>query len=444
MARRIASSSIAVALRRRREKRCVPYHPVVYRPPLEYPPLDPLWLMIFTALFIVCALLTVRRASYGAAALVFVVPFAAAHAVLGTTATLQKVVLLGVIAGLTASPGAWNVLRRRPTAGIVIGFGAVIAANLLTIFVAQYRLAVIVETLKWTEYLFFFATLVVAYAADPAPNIVRTAFFASIFIALASAFLEIFTGTTFGLWINAVAVPRIAGVLEGPNQLGGYLEAAVAALGAWQLRAPSRFNGLLLFLAGVALVLTFSRAAILCTAIVVIIFAISERARLVRLWPLAVGFASGAINDLIWASGAAGAIVSRETDVSVVSSGGLGDRAALWRAARFFFLHHPLLGIGAGNYERELASAGVFGVRTQANNWYLQAAAEGGIVLLGATVAWVAVVIRACLAAVRRSPWGLAAAAASGAFVIHGFIDDLMFYPKVAEAWIALIALAMI
>jgi O-antigen ligase len=433
-----------VALRCRREKRCVPYHPVVYRPPLAYPPLDPLWLIIFTALFVACALLTRRRASYGAALLVFVVPFAAAHAVLGTTATLQKVVLLGVVAGLTATPSAWNVLRRGPSAGIIIGFVAIVAANLLTIFVAQYRLAVIVETLKWSEYLLFFATLVVAYAADPAPRIVRTAFFASILVTLASAFLDIFTGATFGLWINGVAVPRIAGTLEGPNQFGGYLEAAVAALGAWQIRAPNRFNGLLLFLAGVALVLTFSRAAILCTAIIVVVFAISERARLVHLWPLAVGFAGGAINDLLWASGAAGAIVSRETDVSVVSSGGLGDRGALWRAARFFFLHDPLLGIGAGNYEHELASAGVFGVRTQANNWYLQAAAEGGIVLLGATLAWIVAVVRACVATVRRSPWGLAAAAASAAFVIHGFIDDLMFYPKVAESWIALIALAMI
>ena len=422
----------------------MPYHPIVYRPPLVYPSLDPLWLIIFTALFVACVLLTLRRASFGAAALVFIVPFDGTHAILGTTIVAEKVALVGVLTGLLATPGAWRVLRSRTILGIVIAFAALIAANALTVFVAAYPVEVLRESLKWTMYLVYFFTLVVAYAADPAPRIVRAALFASILIATASAFFEIYTGAVSGLWIAGVAMPRIAGVLEGPNQFGGYLEAAIAALGAWQIRSPSRPTAVLLVLTGAALALTFSRAAIVCTALVVIILAIAERKAALRLWPLALGFACGAINDLMWASGAAGRIFSRETDADVTTSGGLGNRAALWGAARYFFAHHPLLGIGAGNYERELALAGVPGVRTQANNWYLQAAAEGGVVLLGATLAWIVMVARACIAAVRRSPWGLAACAASGAFILHGFFDYLVFYPKVAESWIALIALAMI
>lgn len=422
----------------------MPYHPIVYRPPLVYPVLDPVWLIIFTALFVCCALLTQRRAGFGAAALVFVTPFSLTHVILGTTVTAQKVVLLGVITGLMAVPQAWRVVLRKPARAVLIAFCVLVFANLLTILVAAHRAEVLRETLKWTEYLLFFAALAVAYAADPNARIVRIALFSSIALATATAFLEIFTGAVSGIWISGVAMPRIAGVLEGPNQFGGYLEAAIAAVGAWQIRSPNRVTAFLLILTGGALALTFSRAAILCTAVVVVMFVVAERRSALRLWPLAIGFCAGVVNDLIWASGAAGLILNRETDVTLTTSGGLGDRSALWRAARFFFIHHPLLGIGAGNYERELTLAGVPGVRTQANNWYLQAAAEGGVVLLGATLGWIVTVARACVASVRRSPWGLAACAASGAFILHGFFDDLMFYPKVAESWIALVALAMI
>jgi O-antigen ligase len=133
----------------------------------------------------------------------------------------------------------------------------------------------------------------------------------------------------------------------------------------------------------------------------------------------------------------------RGSDVDATLSGGVGDRTELWRAARLFFVRHPVLGIGAGNYQFELAQAGLPGVRTQANSWYLQAAAEGGIVLLAATLVWIASMVRALYGSVRTSPWALAGLAATCAFILHGFVDDLVFYPKVAEAWIALVALGV-
>lgn len=423
----------------------MPYHPVVERYAI-LPALDPLWLLAFVVLFAGSALLTLRRPGLGAAALVLVTPFNGAHAILGTTITAPKAVLLGVLVGLLAAPNAWKALRRRPAVAIVAAFGAVILANALTIFVATYRAEVLREALKWVEYLGLFCAAFVAYRLDPMPRIVRGALFASFLIAACSALLDLALGATSGLVLGATVVPRIAGVLEGPNQFGGYLEATIAAIAAWQLRDPRRDSMVLLAIGGVALALTFSRAAFISTLVVVALYALLERKRALELWPLACGFAAGLGNDFAWALRAHvpfGDIFARESDVDAAVSGGVGDRAELWRAARFFFVRHPLFGIGAGNYQFELAQAGLPGVRTQANNWYLQAAAEGGVVLLAATVAWIATILGALLGLVRSSPWALAALGATLAFVVHGFFDDLVFYPKVADVWIALVALGV-
>ncbi|MGB8797735.1 MAG: O-antigen ligase family protein [Candidatus Aquilonibacter sp.] len=423
----------------------MPYHPIVERFPIV-PALDPLWLMFFAVLFAGCALLTLRRPGLGAALLVFVTPFAGAHAIWGTTVTAPKVVLVGVIVGLLGTPRAWMALRRGPVAAVAVAFCAIILANAMTLVVAVHRPEVVRETLKWTEYLGLFCAVFITYTLDPLPRIVRSALFVSFTFAACSAFLELATGAVSGLALGATVVPRIAGVLEGPNQFGGYLEAAIAAIGAWQIRAPQRTAMVLITIAGVALALTLSRAALVGALVIVAVFAVSERKGAFALWPLALGLAAGYCNDIAWALRAHvpwGNFFARESDVDAAVSGGVGDRSELWRAARFFFFHHPILGIGAGNYELELSQAGVPGVRTQANNWYLQAAAEGGVVLLGATIAWIVTVVRALITQVRHSPWALAALGASAAFIVHGFFDDLVFYPKVAEAWIALIALGI-
>ena len=423
----------------------MPYHPIVVRFPI-LPALDPLWLLAFVALFAGSALLTLRRPGFGAAVLVFITPFAGAHTIAGTTATAPKAMLVGVIVGLLGTRGIWMPLRRRPAVAVVIAFGLVVLANLLTALVALDRIDVVRETLKWAEYLGLFCAVLVAYRHDPLPRIVRGSLFASFFIVACSALLELGIGAGSGLALGTTVVPRIAGVLEGPNQLGGYLEVMIAAIGAWHIGAPRRVSFALLAIAGVTLALTLSRAAFLGTLVVVGVLAAFERRRSLALWPLACGLAAGYANDVTWALRAHvpfADIFLRGSDVDATLSGGVGDRTELWRAARFFFVRHPLLGIGAGNYQFELAQAGLPGVRTQANSWYLQAAAEGGIVLLGATLALLAALVRALYTSVRASPWALAGIAATCAFIVHGFVDDLVFYPKVAEAWIALVALGV-
>ncbi|MDE2482453.1 MAG: O-antigen ligase family protein, partial [bacterium] len=192
------------------------------------------------------------------------------------------------------------------------------------------------------------------------------------------------------------------------------------------------------------LALTFSRAGIAASALAVLSVAWCERAHARRvLVPYLVGLAVGIAADAGWIAAARTLPLLRARDVHGDYAGGVGHRSELWRAAIFFFRHHPLLGIGAGNYERELADAGLVGVRTHANSWYLQALAEGGIVLFAATLGWIATAIAMLRARLHVSPWALGAFAATLALVAHQFVDYLVFYPKVAEPWILLIALGL-
>src|SRR6185312_395904 len=123
-------------------------------------------------------------------------------------------------------------------------------------------------------------------------------------------------------------------------------------------------------------------------------------------------------------------------------AGGVGNRGQLWDAALRMWRRHPLVGVGAGNYELELPFYGVLGVRTHANSWYLQSLAEGGILLFGATVGVIAAIGAAFVREVRRSPWIAGAAAASLEICLHQIADYLIFFPKVGMTWWLLLGIA--
>ncbi|GAC1425438.1 MAG: hypothetical protein NVSMB64_32410 [Candidatus Velthaea sp.] len=114
-------------------------------------------------------------------------------------------------------------------------------------------------------------------------------------------------------------------------------------------------------------------------------------------------------------------------------AGGVGTRGDLWSAAIRMFRSHPLLGVGAGNYEYVLQRYGApAGVRTHANSLYLEALADGGIVLATATA------IAAWLPPLRllvADPFVRAIGIAGVALAVHGIVDDVTFYTKVGEWW---------
>ncbi|MBV8345777.1 MAG: O-antigen ligase family protein [Candidatus Eremiobacteraeota bacterium] len=426
---------------------------MVYRPVVDQfvtpVPLDPPSAALFVAAFVAAALVTSRRAAYGLAALILATPFAFAHEVAGTSITLPKVVLLGVLLGLSTYSRAATALRERPAPLLLGALGLYCIATALTIADAAHRGPVVRETLKAVEYAGVFVAAFCCYRVDPEDAPLLTATAVAAIVVAGTALAQEIAGAPSGLYIGAAIVPRIAGVLEGPNQLSAYCEIATASLGAWAVARPSAAVRTALFLIVWADVLSFSRAGLFGLAVVAaILAAVTGRAAWRALRPALYGLAAGALGSAWWAVYAHTPGVLRVSLQPSLYAGGVGNRSELWAAAWRMWREHPLLGVGAGNFELELPRYGVYGVRTHANSWYLQSLAEGGIVLLCATVALVAAILAALLgngamARLRNgSPWVVAAVAATVALALHQFVDLLVFYPKVGGAWWLLVGIA--
>ncbi len=424
------------------------YHPVVDRFAIPVP-LDPPSAALFVGALVAAAALTARRPVYGLAALALALPIAFAHDAFGTTITLPKAVLMGVLLGLSTYAGCAQSLRRRP-APLLLGALAVLCiVTLLTLLDAANRGAVIRETLKVVEYASFFAVAFVCYVldAEDAPLIGAIAI-AAIGVSLSALAQEV-AGAPSGLYIGPAIVPRIAGLLEGPNQLAGYCEIALATLGAWALVSRSALLAVAVGLTVCTAVLTFSRAGWMGLAVVAALLALIGGKRAWHgLQPAILGLVAGLAGAGGWAIYAHNPGVLRASLDSSLYAGGVGNRSELWHAAWRMWLARPILGVGAGNFELTLPAYGVFGVRTHANSWYLQSLAEGGILLFLATIALL-VAVTAALAGLRplqrlraASPWVVAGVGATLALAVHQTVDDLVFYPKVGGAWWLLLGIA--
>ncbi|HVA28612.1 MAG TPA: O-antigen ligase family protein [Candidatus Baltobacteraceae bacterium] len=425
------------------------YHPVIDSF-ATIPILSPPVALSFIALFALAAFLTIRRPSYGLALLLFAIPFDAAHAVAGTTIGIPKMLLLGVIVGMLSRPAAWKALATGLPLRVLAGFGIMLLPIVIGGLGAAHHVPVAREFLKWIEYACFFAVGVATYESDRNDRLIVAAWIASIACVCASALIQEFIGAPWGIYFGAGIAPRISGAIEGPNQLAGYLESAVALLGAWNVTAPSRIKSALLAVVGLTLMLTFSRSGVVGTFVVaLVVIAYSRRSWLRALGSLVGGSIAGACAAFAWS-----VVASRSLLLSVSSAsplrptestyaGGVGTRSELWRAALAMWRAHPFFGVGAGNYELELAQYGLPGVRTHSNSWYLQSLAEGGVAGLLATLVFLALVVTSLASRARSSPWALAALAATVGLAVHQIADYLVFYPKVAEPWIVLIALGV-
>lgn len=428
-------------LHHRHEARRVQYHAVVDRFPVPVP-LDPIAAAVFAAAFVATLLATQRRPAAGIAALAFSAPFAYYHDLFGTSITFPKVVLAALVCGLAVRPSALATFGDGRVRRLLMAMAVVICAILASGVFAEHHAPVVREAFKWLEYAVAVAAVFAAYRLDPDDALVIRAWMLSIALVCASALAEEFIGASSGLLIAPGVVPRIAGVLEGPNQLAGYLETTIALLAAWTMFRPSRSIQILLSVAVITLALTFSRGgwAGCAVAIVALVAVYRERSRpLLR--PLLTGAVTGFAADAGWYLAAKTVAALRVPFIGADYAGGVGNRSELWRAAWFFFRTHPVFGIGAGNYELELARAGLPNVRTHANNWYLQQLAEGGVVLFGATLVFIGSALAPLVRAARSSPWTAAALAATLALCTHQLADYIVFYPKAGLPWMLVVAL---
>ena len=412
-------------------------------------PLDPLAAIIFVAVFVAAALMTARRPAFGLCALIAAVPFALYRDLLGTTVTIPKVVLVGVVLGLTTHAYRLPSLRAVPVRSILIAAGCLIAATALSILQAGSHGAAVRETLKLVEYAIAFLAAYVCFKFDPADDLVRLTIAAVVSVVALGALAQEFGNAPSGMYFNNAIVPRIAGTLEGPNQLAGYLEIGIALLAAFVCAKPRWEFSLALGLAAFTDILTYSRSGLIAGAVAIAVVAfVYRRAALRLIAPLAAALAGGLATTFGWAESAHTATFSvlrisgpGDLGEGTTYAGGVGSRSELWRAAVVLWKQHPIFGVGAGNFELDLPSVGPIGVKTHANSLYLQALVEGGIPLILATLWFVWISIASFTRRAASSPFVCAALAASIALALHQTVDYVVFYPKVGEMWWIVLAL---
>jgi len=421
----------------------VQLHPVVYQT-IHATPLDGLSAVLYVLLFIASLVLTAYRARYGVALLILCSAFALYRDIGETTLTLSKIALLGTAAALVFRRRAWLSLLE-PPARILILFGLLLAAaTALSIWHASFVHPAVRETLKAFEYVLLFATVYAAYRLDPDEGIVRTSFCVVVAVVSVAALAQEFLGAPSGLLINHHAVPRIAGPLEGPNQLAGYLNLALPLLFAFSVNR-SRVLLAVLGIAFCAELLTFSRAGIAAALVgLAVVYFNSPRAALrPALRALGIGSIAGVVTMAFWGAIAQSLGIFRLWNFSDLNyAGGVGTRAQLWRAAISLWRAHPFFGIGAGNFELEIRNVGPSNVRTHANSLYLQALVELGVPGFLATLALVWRSIAAFASARASSALILGTFAGSIALAVHQLVDLLIFYPKVGGLWWLMLGLA--
>lgn len=392
--------------------------------------------------------LTLRRPIYGVVALIFTDPFLFAYTIHGTTITLPKVSLLAVALGIALRVP--HLLRGRSFGTLWLLAGAQLLFVLTMLLGSLHAIAhgaALRETFKALEYLMTVLVAYFAYRLDPDERAVRIALTFITIAVSALAFAQIFTGAVESEVIAGHSFARIAGPIEGPNQLAGFLGVLVPAMLAFAVLRP-RFplERMAIALGAVACLLTFSRGGIGALALAAfVLLAVRYQpalrgplgAGLAALFAVVLGLAFGVFTGAL--HGRIQSLFGSTGDSSF--NGGLGSRLDLWRGAYALWRSHPVFGIGPGNFELEIGRYDP-GVRTHANSMFFQVLAEQGLAGLAAMFAVVAASIGVF---VRRlnEPLALGACIAGVAMAFHQIVDCMWIYPKVGVIWFVLLALGV-
>lgn len=395
------------------------------------------------ALLFVCAIIgTRRRPIFGAALLIATSPFALYIPIDGTTLTLPKIVVVGVLIGLLVRGLDGTMLRDRRLIALLIAQGVFALVVLLSLSDAAFHAPVWREFLKQLQYALTGLVAFLAFRADSPESRerwIRFALLATTAIVSLAALLQERSGAPMGVYLAGHSLSRIAGPLEGPNQLGAFLGISLPVILALVLTRTSRLlDYAILVLGCLTALLTFSRGGVTALSLGLLLVFVSFKAhrfKKVAYQVAAVLFAATFSLAVLQFAGvgppglariAFGAPPSGSEDFN----GGLGTRAQLWHGAYVLWRRSPLLGIGAGNYELELAQTGAPGVRTHANSAYFQTLAEEG--LLGFAVLAVLAITSIRVFASESDPVLPAAMiAVTVALWFHQITDYLTFYPKV-------------
>jgi O-antigen ligase len=246
---------------------------------------------------------------------------------------------------------------------------------------------------------------------------------------------------------------RAYGTFDQPNPYAGYLNmvlplALSMAIFARSARERFWYGLACLALAG-ALLASESRGALLAGSLaVVVVLACASRPgyRLVWLgslagalaaWLAALGLVpASAFSRVLDAIGLGGVSFGHVTDANFSAV----ERAAHWLAGVRMFADHPLLGVGIGNYADAYPvyhPRGWYAALAHAHNYYINVAAEAGVLGLTAYVLLVGSALWYSYAAIRQSSGSVSAVALGvlGALVapsFHNLFDVLYVHGMVA------------
>jgi O-antigen ligase len=392
-------------------------------------------------------------------ALTFSIPFQSLRAV--TIAGLQLTtteVLLGVVAlawGLKAViRGRFEPIEDLPWGRALFIFGA---AMLVSVSQASAMRLSAKELLKWAEMLFaYMMVLRLVRSPREVPRL--------FILLLAAGVAEALTGLAQGVLhgggaFHAAGVLRAAGTFDQPNPFAGFLNMslpfsfAILLLGLPRFDKVARWTALLV---GVAVLISLSRGAWLATLAATITMVWMTRPSwrpqiILGLWAVgllvvfsAAGVLPAAIGDQI-----AGLFGLSNVDVvnPTPANWSAAERLAHWEAGLGMFFAHPLLGVGIGNYDSaypafQVAPVWIYPLG-HAHNYYINIAAEAGIVGLAAYLFFLASTFWLCLRLWRSAttPWGrvigLGAVGVIVAAAVQSFFDNVFVHGM--EVQIALV-----
>lgn len=425
------------------------------------PSLDLISAVALLAVVVVVAIAASRMRWAAAGAIVATAPFAWYHHLGSTELTVQKAAFVGAAIGLAV---AWrDPAERRGALRAVVGEKSLIALLAFAVLAAcsaawaRSNPDALRDALKWFWYAGAFA--IGAASMRDARDSSRVAWCAAVAAICVGvvAFAQHLTGAPSSFVAPGGAViARLTGTLEGPNQFGAYLDTIVPLLLAVAMNAEMGFwsvagGALLLGALCAELLLAYSRGSMWsCVAAIVAVAAMRlwarggvahvnvRRAALVAALAVAAfaAIAAPAVGEAGWSHEFWTAGLHDASDSAAL-------RRGLWDCAAQLFERHPVAGVGAGNFadaKDECSPVPAPAEHVDADNWYLETAADLGTI--GLVVLGCFIVVQLLTAARRRAlldPVALGAYAAFVAFVIHGFVDDVMPYPKAALTLFALL-----
>lgn len=342
---------------------------------------------------------------------------------------------------LTFEHGTW---RRGP---LLVPMGVFMGAMLLSVFKAEDQLQSLKELVKWLEFITIYWV---------ALNVFRTPRKLAWFLAFLTlgALTEVAIGAAQVVlrlgppeFLIGGAILRAYGTFGQPNPFAGYLNLVLPILLGVALFSPSRQLRFFTWLAALAvagiMVTTLSRGAWLGFAVALMVFGIYASKRLaVWIWIGLLGLAIlifavvfgivpfSATERLLAAFGLSGVGLDSVTQENFSAV----QRLAFWQAGFNMFSGNPVLGVGIGNYIDQYplyAPQGWDMVLGHAHDYYLNAAAETGLVGLAGYLALLTVAFRQVASTVRSAPPGVWFGVALGllgsltAISVHNLVDNM-------------------